>query len=159
VTGGGRAGKTSLCRSLQNLDFKQTDSTVGIDSTTLEMSVDHIAVREGKRKRERGGEDEDGAGAGGDGGVWVAHSRPEKEMEFLIAKTVVEKERKQTAAKKTSSSATSSSLSSSTSSFFTSVFRRPSTSVSVSGAAQAGGHAVPPPSGTALSISYSLSYC
>ena len=81
VTGGGRAGKTSLCRSLQNKDFQQTDSTVGIESTTLEVSIDHIAVREGGGKIEEGGK------------AWSAHERPKKDMEFLLARAVHEKEK------------------------------------------------------------------
>ena len=81
VTGGGRAGKTSLCRSLQNKDFQQTDSTVGIESTTLEVSVDHIAVREGGGESELGGK------------AWSVHERPKKEMEFLLARAVHEKEK------------------------------------------------------------------
>ena len=81
VTGGGRAGKTSLCRSLQNKDFQQTPSTPGIESTTLEVSIDHIAVREGGGEREEGGK------------AWSAHERPKKEMEFLLARAVHEKEK------------------------------------------------------------------
>jgi hypothetical protein len=81
VTGGGRAGKTSLCRSLQNKVFQQTDSTVGIESTTLDVSIDHIAVREGRGEREEGGK------------AWSAHERPKKEMEFLLARAVHEKEK------------------------------------------------------------------
>jgi hypothetical protein len=81
VTGGGRAGKTSLCRSLQNKDFQQTDSTPGIESTTLEVSIDRIAVREGGREREERGK------------AWSAHERPKKEMEFLLARVVHEKEK------------------------------------------------------------------
>ena len=81
VTGGGRAGKTSLCRSLQNKDFQKTDSTVGIESTTLEVSIDHIAVREGGGENEKGGK------------AWSVHDRPKKEMEFLLARAVHEKEK------------------------------------------------------------------
>ena len=79
VTGGGRAGKTSLCRSLQNLDFMQTDSTVGIDSTTLEVNINLMTVNS-----------DSGTGSGG----WAKHTPPEKETEFALAKQIMKEQRR-----------------------------------------------------------------
>jgi hypothetical protein len=93
VTGGGRAGKTSLCRSLQNLDFQHTASTVGIDSTMLEVSIDHMVVGRG----ETGGDADADADAGSG---WAKHTPPEKETEFALAKQVMKEQRRRERQKK-----------------------------------------------------------
>ena len=41
VVGQGRAGKTSFVRALRNLPFKNTDSTVGVATDTVETTDVH----------------------------------------------------------------------------------------------------------------------
>ena len=38
VVGEGRAGKTALVRALSNLDFEDTDSTAGIETSTVQTT-------------------------------------------------------------------------------------------------------------------------
>ena len=72
ITGGGRAGKTSVSRSFQGLNFEHTESTKGIDSFSVDCSYSSLQRDVSK---------------------WSAHQRPDKELEFGIARQIASESR------------------------------------------------------------------
>jgi len=78
IVGEGRAGKTALANSIVGKSFQQTESTIGINQLTCDVSY-----------ASRGGQ-----------GSWDAYQKPEKELEAAIAALVASQRRMEEQQKK-----------------------------------------------------------
>lgn len=80
LVGEGRAGKTGLANSIMGKPFEDTESTVGIHDLALEVT--YACPSNEVNGLEKGGE-------------WELYSKPEKELETVIAQMVLERQKQQ----------------------------------------------------------------